>query len=814
MTSPEISAQEVSSTPSQSPPASHAHHPHHAELVDEAGHWKYTNALADETSPYLLQHAHNPVDWRPWGPEAFELARQEQKPIFLSIGYSTCYWCHVMERQVFENPRIAAQMNEQFVNIKVDREQRPDIDEIYMTVTQLVSGSGGWPMSVFLTPPSEDGADPGLKPFFAGTYFPPEPMRGMPSFPQVLDHLHKLWQDDRAGVMQSADKLADAVVEQLGQRDEPGEVNAAMVQQAANVLLRVYDPEHGGFGGAPKFPTPVNLAFLMAVYEHTPNPQVWDVIANTLDHMARGGVYDQIAGGFHRYSVDEKWRVPHFEKMLYDNAQLLAVYAEAQRIRPSKDDPDFYADTAKDIFRYIERDMVDDTGAFLSAQDAEVDGREGGNYVWTAEQVEQAIGDDAELAALALHLYGLDQGPNFRDPHAADAPQCNVLYLPTPVHALAAERGESLDAMWAKVREIDARLLVARDKREQPATDDKVLTAWNGAMIAALAKAGRLLDDPAMTAAAETAANAVIEHMIAPTEDDAHAGRLYRSMRDGRAAVPAFLEDYAWFIHAMIELHRTTGDARWLDRAKRTTGVVVRDFACPDGGYFDTLANQADLFVRTRNAHDGAIPCGNSVMVNNLLDLYEITHDPMYLRQAVRDLRSFSSQLDRHGVNMLNMQIALLRALTLAPPVQASQVDGEQKAQPASDPHVAIAVTPAHPTLSDGETTVTLTLTIQQGVHVNAHQPGDPALLPLQLSLVGGEGVTMQVTYPDAQSRTFAFADQPVNVYEGRVTIKATLHKQPDAVGEPKLVLTYQACDERTCYEPQTYVVELKTAAR
>jgi len=433
-------------------------HPHAAELKNEDGTWRYTNYLADQTSPYLLQHAHNPVDWRPWGQEAFDEAAKRGVPIFLSVGYSTCYWCHVMERQVFENPQIAKQMNEQFVCIKVDREERPDVDDIYMTATQLMTGSGGWPMSVFLTPPGASGDDdPGLKPFWAGTYIPPEPQHGRPGFPQVLGGLSKAWAKQREDVVKQSQALADAVRKSMANQAESGPVNTSTIQATTDQLLNMYDKEHGGFGGAPKFPQPIYLRFLSTIYKNNPSDSLWQIIGHTLEQMVYGGMYDQIGGGFHRYSTDERWLVPHFEKMLYDNAQLVELYTRIIEEKPNDASEALYKRVVHETCDYVLREMTDPTGTFWSAQDAEVNAREGGNYVWTEDQVRQAI-DDPALAGLAIKMYGLDLGTNFKDPHHDDAEPVNVLFLPKPLAALSVETGIEMMSLLEKRQQINETL--------------------------------------------------------------------------------------------------------------------------------------------------------------------------------------------------------------------------------------------------------------------------------------------------------------------------------------------------------------------
>ena len=534
---------------------------HGSALRHPDGTWKYTNALADETSPYLLQHVHNPVDWQPWGEAAFEQARREQKPIFLSVGYSTCYWCHVMERQVFENPELAKLLNERFVSIKVDREERPDVDDLYMTAVQMMTGRGGWPMSVFLTPPAPDtlpdGIDEkvaegyGLRPYWAGTYIPPEPAHGMPGFGSIVTGLSDAWRDRRSDVLLQADQVADAVTQHMAARDTSGPVTGDTIQRTVNSILRNYDSQHGGFGDAPKFPEASKLLLLLDVQRRTGDDDLWNALEYTLDRMARGGMYDQIGGGFHRYSTDARWLVPHFEKMLYDQGQLLEVYAHAYEIAKRREDTDavrLYERVMRETADYVLREMTDDTGAFLSAEDAEVDAVEGGSYVWTPDEVQAAI-DEESLGDFALTLYGLDRGTNFQDPHDPAASPVNVLYLPQPLEKL----GE-YEAVAAKRRAVNEKLKSARDARPQPRVDDKVLVGWNGMAIAGLARAGRVLDEPRYLEAAARAADAIADHMV---DADANEPGLWRTMRNGEVKhVPAYLEDYADYTRGLLSLHQ------------------------------------------------------------------------------------------------------------------------------------------------------------------------------------------------------------------------------------------------------------------
>jgi len=799
----------------QPSPSAQGVHPHEAELKNPDGSWKYTNALANQTSPYLLQHAHNPVDWHPWGQAAFDLAKRTGKPIFLSIGYSTCYWCHVMERQVFENPKLAALLNEHCINIKVDREERPDVDDIYMAAVQLMTGRGGWPMSLFLTPPGAGGQDdPGLKPFWAGTYIPPEPRHGMPGFGQVVESLSNAWKTQRQEVIGQANQVAQAVRDHLSKGEGQAPLDSGMVQRAAQQLMGMYDATDGGFGGAPKFPQPGNLLFLLKVYQNNPNEKLWAALAYTLERMARGGMYDQVGGGFHRYSTDEKWLVPHFEKMLYDNGQLVLAYLTAQAIRPDKADKALYERVIRQTCDYVLREMTDGSGVFWSAQDAEVDAREGDNYLWTPKEVRDTI-EDTELAQLAVRLYGLDKGTNFQDPHHRDEPPSNVVYLPVRLDEVATREDMTIKQLVAAKQRIDEKLLTVRDQRKQPRTDDKSIVAWNGMMIAALARAGKALDEPRYTQAATRAASTILDHMREPAGQgrpgDAAPRGLLRTMRQGEAKIPAFLEDYAFFVHGLIALHRTTGDRRWQSTAQELTRIARERFSAASkrgGGYYDTLAGQADLFVRTVSTYDGAIPSGNAQMIHNLMDLYELTSEARYLDQAVADLKSFSGSLARRGAAMVHMQHALLRAIELAPGRFTEQAavrdtDNETRRQV-----VSVAVQPEVIDLSGGEAQVRVTLNIGPEYHVNAADPGLVGLIPTELELTGAPGYELDVTYPPGVTKRYPFAEDNLNVYEGTVVLEATIRRAGDVAtddgqAKPRLMLRYQVCTEQSCLEPQ-----------
>ena len=775
----------------------------HVHVAAKSKTPKFTNELIHETSPYLLQHAHNPVHWFPWGDKAFNASRQTGKPIFLSVGYSTCYWCHVMERQCFEDEEIAKQMNAQFICVKVDREERPDIDNIYMAATQMISGGGGWPMSVFLTPPGANGPkDPGLKPFYAGTYFPPVGQYGRPGFPQIMEGITNAWTTRRKDILKSADDIATAIQTHLGQLERKGDLSIGLVQTTTTQLLRSYDPTYGGFGNAPKFPTPNNLMLLFAVYQNSGDQDILDAVDHTLERMARGGIYDQIGGGFHRYSTDDKWLVPHFEKMLYDNGQLIEAYLTAHATRPKTKDPQFFARVVRETCDYILREMTDSTGTFWSAQDAEVDAREGLNYLWTPQQIQKAVGD-GKLAALATQLYGLDEGTNFQDPHHRDEPPANVLYLPLRLDELALLRNTSLEELLASRQVINQKMYPVRTQRKQPATDDKIIVSWNGIMVGALAMAGRQLEEPSYTDAAIRAARYILENM---RQED---GGLNRTMRKGRVKINAFLDDYAFLVHGLLEIYRTNHDQYWLDTAKDLITVARERFATPDGGYYDTLADQPDLFVRTRNTHDGAIPTGNSQMIHNLIDLYELTDNEEHLDLAVKDLQSFAGVLTDRGYVLAHMQHALLRAIK-ADPKQIGNME-ETVATPTDNAPVSIMVEADSHNLND-DTPFRITLNIQNGFHINANDPGMDNLIATSISLTGTDGVKLEVAYPSGESRTYPYSDEPINVYEGHIAIDVKTIKTGEisSTGSPKLTLTYQACTDQACLLPTTVDIPIQ----
>jgi uncharacterized protein len=594
------------------------------------------NRLAGEHSPYLLQHAHNPVDWFPWGPEAFDKARSENKPIFLSIGYSTCHWCHVMERESFESDRIAEILNRDFVSIKVDREERPDVDRVYMTFVQATTGSGGWPMSVFLTPD--------LQPFFGGTYFPPENRYGHPGFSSILSQIADAWRTQQAQILESAREMTGELQKRTTfEAGSASVVNPALLDSGFNIFRRTFDSQMGGFGGAPKFPRPSVFTFLLRYHARTKNREALEMTLLTLREMAKGGMYDQLGGGFHRYSVDERWFVSHFEKMLYDQGQLATSYLEAFQITGEKQ----YADVARGIFEYVLRDMTSPEGAFYSAEDADsvidpedpkVKG-EGAFYIWTADEIRDVVPSPA--ADWFMHRYGVAEGGNVaNDPHN-EFTNRNILYQGVTVADTATYFRQIEEVVAQGIADAERALLAARAKRIRPHLDDKVLTAWNGLMISAFALGGAVLDEPRYAQAARRAADFIIGRMY-----NGGTGVLLRRYREGDAAIEGFLDDYALFTQAVIDLYETQFDIRDLQLAIRLTETQKELFGDREhGGFFNSADGQSDLVIRMKEDYDGAEPGGNSVALLNLLRLAQLTDRDDFRGAAERLLAAFAPRL-------------------------------------------------------------------------------------------------------------------------------------------------------------------------
>jgi uncharacterized protein YyaL (SSP411 family) len=580
------------------------------------------NRLINEKSPYLIQHAHNPVDWHPWSEETFARARAENKPVFLSIGYATCHWCHVMEKESFEDEEAAAYLNDTFICIKVDREERPDIDAVYMAACQMLTGSGGWPLSIFMTPEK--------KPFFAATYLPKNSRHGRAGLIDICRQIKKLWVDDREKITTSATSIAGSLHRafDFAAGDEP---DAALLEKAFSQIKAGFDAQHGGFEPAPKFPTPHRLLFLLRCYHRSGDPKTLDMVVKTLTAMRLGGIWDHVGFGFHRYSTDSRWLLPHFEKMLYDQAMIASAYLEAFQITR---DP-LFARTADEIFTYVLRDMTSPEGAFYSAEDADSEGEEGKFYVWTTEEFRHALPDaDSQQWEAILRL---SPEGNFADEATRQKTGANIIHLTAPLKKWAQKTGrpeDQVDSEWARIRD---QLYRVREDRIHPLKDDKILTDWNGLMIAALAQGARILGNAAYADAARRAAGFVLEKM----KD--REGRLHHRFRDGELAVEAHAGDYAFLIHGLLSLYQTTFDLQLAEQAQALQQEMnARFWDSENGGFFATPAGNVELPVRPKELYDGAIPSANSVALFNLLLLSRLTGDPRWEDRAQDQIRAFA----------------------------------------------------------------------------------------------------------------------------------------------------------------------------
>jgi uncharacterized protein YyaL (SSP411 family) len=575
-----------------------------------------TNHLAAENSPYLRQHVHNPVDWYPWGPEALERARKLDRPIFLSIGYSACHWCHVMERESFEDPEIARILNEHFVSIKVDREERPDVDQIYMNAVQLLTGQGGWPLSMFLTPDQ--------RPFYGGTYFPPDDRYGRPGFKRLLRAVAEAWQARRDELVAQAAELTGHLKELGNVRREEGELEPELIRSAVRALAANFDPAHGGFGGAPKFPRAMDVRLLLRAWKRFGDDDALAMARRTLDGMARGGIYDLLGGGFHRYSTDARWLVPHFEKMLYDNALLAVAYLEAYQATGAA----LYRAVVEETLGYVRREMTSPEGAFYSSQDADSDGVEGKFFVWSAEEIEAVLGPDQ--ADWFAEAYGVSREGNWEG-H-------NVLHRARTDEQMARLRCVPESEVAARLAEARRRLFDTREHRVRPGRDEKVLASWNGLMIDAFARAAQALDDPAHAEVAARAADFVLTRMRGPD------GRLRRTVTSGtEAKLNAYLEDYSFLANALVSLFEATFEARWKEAALELVKVMIDQFADPvEGGFYDTGRDHERLLTRTKDPHDGSTPSGNSMAATALLRLARLTGANEWGDRAAATLRHFS----------------------------------------------------------------------------------------------------------------------------------------------------------------------------
>lgn len=719
----------------------------------------HQNRLSGEISPYLRLHAHNPVDWYPWGEEALAKARREDKPIFLSVGYSSCYWCHVMERLVFSDPDIAHLMNQFFVNIKVDREERPDIDEIYMTATQLMTGHGGWPNSVFLTPD--------LNPFFAGTYFPPEDSHGRPGFSRVIQALHVAWQEKRQELEKQADQISQSIarIHTTGTASE--KVEGDLIGKAIDHIEKRFDPINGGLGTAPKFPPDHALNLLLTAYRQNPQTKYLAMVEQTLHHMALGGIRDHLGGGFHRYATDAQWRVPHFEKMLYNQALLAHNFLGAYQITNKT----AYRIAAEEILGFISREMTDSKGGFYSAIDAETEAEEGAYYTWTERDIRQILKKDADFFLSCYALAPMPEGST------------GVIYKVDTDSALSVRHQIDITTLHARLSPHKEKLLKARSQRPLPLLDDKIITAWNGLMIGAYARAYEALGRTEYLTTAQKAADFIRNNLRNANGD------LYRIYREGQRKGEAYQEDYAFLIDGFLHLYRATHSASYLQDALSLSERMHTAFwDTTDAGYF-FAQSQNEMIVRTKSFYDSALPSGNAVALHVLWELQTLTQNPLYAQRALALTNRFASLAKNtpgallhfiHGTMLASSPLTMLASDSL---VTASAI--------------------ASPSDSGNTFKVNVRLNIASGWHIQASNPSDDYLIPTRLSLDTNTAEITQIDYPQAEVLLFPFAERAIAVYTDSINVPLTLSfkTQPQNFS---LLLTYQACDSTRCLSPQT----------
>ncbi|MEE8526435.1 MAG: DUF255 domain-containing protein, partial [Thermoanaerobaculia bacterium] len=697
-------------------------------------------------------------------------------PIFLSVGYSTCYWCHVMERESFSDPEVAELMNRHFVNVKLDREERPELDEIYMAATQLLTHQGGWPNSVFLTPK--------LEPYFAGTYFPPADRHGLPGFRTVIDSMAQAWRDRRSDVEEQAAELAQAMRRYLEERGAPASAPppAAVAAGSLASLEKRFDARWGGFGDAPKFPSPGNLLLLEELVDELPS--AGRMLRTTLDQMARGGICDQLGGGFHRYATDGEWKIPHFEKMLYDNGLLLELYA---REHARRGDPES-ARVVRETVEFLSREMTAPEGGLWSAIDAETHGHEGAYYVWTLDELTAVLG--AEDAGFLATIFGFDRAPFFEG-------DSYVLHLPLPLDEHASRRRMGREDLLGQIAPLRARLLAAREERDRPLVDDKVLADWNGMAIAGLAAAGKALGDEEIVARAADVAEFVLGHLRADT--------LLHSWRGGEAKIPAFLADYAYLIRGLLALDEAVDGDRWVTVAGELADEMIERLADPRGGFF-VAAEEPDVLFRSKEIFDGAVPSANAVAILDLLELARRTAEPRYWERAEAALQAFASVAEQQPDAARVLCLAVRRYHRLA---EAAGKPVAAGSSPAASPledeaRKAVTVKLSVEDADEGWCRFTLALEIAPGWHLYAPGEGAAEVLPTEVT---GRGVGLRdLVYPEG--RELDVEGETARVYEDRAEILGKVREKSG--GEPALVLTYQACDDHRCLPPVSVEITWK----
>jgi len=743
------------------------YHPRTKHL-DKNGQPKYTNRLIFEDSPYLLQHAHNPVDWYSWGDEAFARSRKENKPVFLSIGYSTCHWCHVMEKESFEDIEIARYLNEHFISIKVDRERRPDVDELYMTALMLIKGQGGWPMSSFLLSDR--------LPFFAGTYFPPD------TFLSLLKEINQAWEKQQDNIVEYAENIKEAVQQIMQVHSDIKTFDDDITQRAVTEILQAYDSVYGGFGGPPKFPNESLLFLLLQMVQRQHHEEALIAIEHTLTMMARGGIYDQVGGGFHRYATDANWLVPHFEKMLYNQANLARIYCQAYQLTGNQ----FYARVASQTLDYVLRDMTSPEGVFYSASDADSNGREGVYFLWTPAEIKKIL--SADDAQIILAIYGITEEGNFEG--------SNILHLPLSLNEVAQQQDMSIETLLTKLDDIREVLRTVRSQRVPPLRDEKIIVAWNAMMISALAEVSRILNESEYLMSATRAAEFLWDHQ---RKSD---GSLWRVNLHGRSSVTATQEDYAYFIDAIITLYDMTGERQWLDRAQELSGVMSSKFWDVKTGGFIMSENKQSLFTMPKQSRDSAIPSGNSVAVHVLTRLSQRINDRRYENQAKRTVQTFAKTIHQYPSAYAYMLAGWDKLLhgDIGPDEYAANGAIKISAQQSS---------------IENKRSVLITLQIAPDWHINTNQPLQDYLIPLKLKLINNQSHWQlhNIKYPEPIYKVLEFDGGKLALHEDTVEIDAELvsSSKPKKIEDKRidLQLQLQACSNEICLPPEKVNLEL-----
>jgi hypothetical protein len=765
---------------------------------------KYTNALAKATSPYLLQHAHNPVDWQEWGEASLAQARAEDKPILLSIGYSTCYWCHVMEREVFSNPEIATLMNAHFINIKIDREERPDLDEIYMVSRQLLTREGGWPNNVFLTP--------NLKPYFAGGTFSSDNKYGRMGFPELVTALHQAWEFKKDEVLDQAEDVATRIKALLEEQQLiKGEVSSDTLKNLGEFLYSAYDRKNGGFYQAPKFPNETALLFLQRLQEVHPSPDLKKTVSHSLDSMAAGGLYDHLGGGFHRYAVDEAWQVPHFEKMLYNQALLALAYTESYRQTENA----WHQNVARSTIEFVLDRMQPPKGGFYSALDAETDETEGAYYTWTEQHIRSTL--SAGAAEIFFSTFALADVPHFE---GHKHPEGGVVYAQKPLDQAAREHGLPYEEFQGQLDKILGKLLLLRYDRESPTMDTKIIAGWNGLMLHALANAGNVFNESRYIRAAETTAHFILKNMLTPNNT------LLRTWHNGTKGVNGFLEDYAFVIRGLLALYVATGKDTWLQRAIDLINKADDLFWDKKGKGFFYASPEKNMFVNMKTADDGAIPSANAVMLHNLAELASLTEgtafeSKVWEERAWEMLGTFkgrASQGMQSHVHFLHGYLELTQShhprtmdthsysdTNTAPETTQSRLSSAHYVKISAN----IVEHSIHP---GGRFTLEISLLIADGWHINTNPAGHKHMIPTSVRLNSENIEVVNTRYPKANS----FASNTggmVDTYTDKaiITIDARLSKYASAgnIEDMTLHVSYQACNDSTCLEKTTESIEM-----